>query len=68
MRTQLSYRRDGQTDGRTDRRTDGFSALYSRYSTLFLFDPPTQNTLYIYIYMYILYAILTTEDLGKCLI
>ena len=24
--------------------------LYGIYSTLFLFDPPTQNTLYIYIY------------------
>ena len=27
--------------------------LYGKYSTLFLFDPPTQNTLYIYIYIYL---------------
>ena len=28
--------------------------LYGKYSTLFLFDPPTQNALYIYIYIYII--------------
>ena len=27
--------------------------LYGIYSTLFFFDPPTQNTLSIYIYIYI---------------
>ena len=42
--------------------------LYEKYSTVFTFDPPTQNSLYIYIYVCSLLAVVVNQKGSKQLI